>query len=83
MKYLNPFFGVEDAIITLRGNGEICVNAKLKLVLYRDTPFLTVTATFLNNIIPIAIGRPRLLLNRFKSNKSKSVNAEITVRHGQ
>jgi len=45
-----------------------------------DTPFLTVTAALLNNIIPIAIGRQRLLLSRFKSNKSKSVNAEITVR---
>ena len=30
-----------------------------------DTPFLTVTAALLNNIIPIAIGRQRLLLNRF------------------
>jgi len=49
-------------------------------VLYRDTPFLTVTATFLNNIIPFAIGRQRLFLNRFKYNKYKSVNAEITVR---
>jgi len=28
-----------------------------------DTPFLTVTAAFLNNIIPIAIGRQRLLLS--------------------
>jgi len=45
-----------------------------------DTPFLTVTAALLNNIIPIAIGRQRLLLSRFKSNKSESVNAEITVR---
>jgi len=33
-----------------------------------DTPFLTVTAALLNNIIPIAIGRQRLLLNRFKYN---------------
>jgi len=38
-----------------------------------------VTAALLNNIIPIAIGQQRLLLSRFKSNKSKSVNAEITV----
>jgi len=45
-----------------------------------DTPFLTVTAALLNSIIPIAIGRQQLLLNRFKYNKSKSVNAEITVR---
>jgi len=45
-----------------------------------DTPFLTVTAALLNNIISIAIGLQRLLLSRFKSNKSKSVNAEITVR---
>jgi len=44
-----------------------------------DTPFLTVTATLLNNIIPITIGRQRLLLSRFKNNKFKSVNAEITV----
>ena len=44
-----------------------------------DTPFLTVIVALLNNIIPIAIGRQRLLLSRFKSNKSKSVNAEITV----
>jgi len=28
-----------------------------------DTPFLTVTAAFLNNIIPITIGRQRLLLS--------------------
>jgi len=33
-----------------------------------------------NNIIPFAIGRQRLFLNRFKYNKYKSVNAEITVR---
>jgi len=45
-----------------------------------DTPFLSVTAALLNNIIPIAIGLQRLLLNRFKYNKSKSVNAEIIVR---
>ena len=45
-----------------------------------DTPFMMVTAALLNNIIPIAIVRQRLLLSRFKSNKSKSVNAEITVR---
>ena len=45
-----------------------------------DTPFLTVTAAFLNIIILIAIGRQRLLLSRFKFTKSKSVNAQITVR---
>ena len=45
-----------------------------------DTPFLTVTAALLNIIIPIAIGRQRLLLNRFKYNKSNSVNVEIIVR---
>ena len=35
-----------------------------------DTPLLTVTEALLNNIIPIAIGRQRLLLSRFKFNKS-------------
>ena len=45
-----------------------------------DTPFLTVTAALLNNIVPIACGRQRSLFNRFKPNSTKSVNAEITVR---
>jgi len=34
MKYLNSFL-VEDAIITIQGNGKICVNAKQKMVFYQ------------------------------------------------
>jgi len=45
-----------------------------------DTPFLVVTAALLNYIIPIASGRQRSLFNRYKTNHTKSVNAEITVR---
>jgi len=47
---------------------------------YSDTPFLVVTAALLQSIIPIAIGQHWSLFNRFKSNRTKSVNAEETVR---
>ncbi|OUM61589.1 hypothetical protein PIROE2DRAFT_12370 [Piromyces sp. E2] len=41
---------------------------------------LKTNTAFLNNIIPIAIGWQRSLFRRFKPNKIKSVNADITVR---
>ncbi|KAG4104979.1 hypothetical protein H8356DRAFT_1418955 [Neocallimastix lanati (nom. inval.)] len=57
---------------------------QMKSGAYSDTPFLVVTAAFLQSIIPIAIGQQWSLFNRFKSNRTttttKSVNAEETVR---
>jgi len=47
----------------------------------RDITFLTVAATSLNKIIPIAIGQQWTLFNRYNfKNTTKSVNAEETVR---
>ncbi|OUM70059.1 hypothetical protein PIROE2DRAFT_2019 [Piromyces sp. E2] len=48
--------------------------------LFSDIPFLLVTATLLNNIISIAIGRQRPLFDKFKPDNTKSVNADIIVR---
>ena len=58
---------------------DLC-NCQLKPGNYSDTPFLVVTAALLNYIIPIAFGRQRSLFDRFKTNHTKSVNADITVR---
>ena len=46
---------------------------------FTETPFLVVTAALLNKIMPIAIGQQWSMFNRFNP-KSKSVNAEKTVR---
>jgi len=58
---------------------DLC-NCQIKSGNSSDTPFLVVTAALLNYIIPIATGRQRSLFNKYKTNHTKIVNAEITVR---
>jgi len=55
-------------------------NCQIKSGNSSDTPFLVITAALLNYIIPIATGWQRFLFNKYKTNPTKSVNAEITVR---
>ena len=47
---------------------------------YTEIPFLVVTAALLNKIMPIAIGQQWSMFNRFPFPKTKSVNADETVR---
>jgi len=63
----------------LREWKDLC-NCQIKSGNSSDTPFLVVTADLLNYIISIASGRQRSLFNKYKTNHTMSVNAEITVK---
>ena len=58
---------------------EIC-KGQLGKVTFDEIPLLVHTSALLHKIMPIACDRLRSLFNRHKTNLTKSVNAENTVR---
>ena len=71
--------GGRPHIFNSREWNDLC-NYQIKSGNFSDTPFLVVTAAFLNCIILIASGWQRSLFNKYKTNHTKSLNAEIIIR---
>jgi len=81
-KVFNFLLGGRTQNIISREWKDLC-DCQIKPGNSSDIPFLVVTAALLNNILPIAFGQQRSLFDRFKTNTTKSVNAEITVRQAR
>ncbi|ORX85590.1 hypothetical protein BCR32DRAFT_290574 [Anaeromyces robustus] len=47
---------------------------------YSKSPFLLRSAALLNDIMPVVCKRQHILFNKFKTNLSKNVNANNTVK---
>ncbi|ORX81353.1 hypothetical protein BCR32DRAFT_279760 [Anaeromyces robustus] len=76
----NMVLMIEITIVHTKRNGECLFKCQIESGTYSKSPFLLRSVALLNDIMPVVCKRQHILFNKFKTNFSRNVNADNTVR---